>query len=104
MTVIRANGLNKRSAPIFVQSFEPGSLQYMRSVGSLVRQVQLIDAYDIDFKTGKMIYGSDAAHLVYSQPTDWKLAGRTELFDSMLTPRGWRRFAPMPTAPAPGSR
>ena len=60
----------------------------MRSIGSKVKQVQLIDAYDIDFKTGLMIYGTDAAHRVYSQPTDWKLAGRNELFDSMLTPAG----------------
>jgi|APFre7841882630_1041343.scaffolds.fasta_scaffold07450_2 glycerophosphoryl diester phosphodiesterase len=88
MAAINANGLNHRNAPIFVQSFEPTSLQYMRSVGSKVKQVQLIDAYDIDFATGKMIYGTDAAHLVYSQPTDWKLEGRTELFDSMLTPAG----------------
>jgi glycerophosphoryl diester phosphodiesterase len=88
MAMIIANGLNHRDAPIFVQSFEPTSLQYMRSIGSRVRQVQLIDAYDVDFKTGKLIYGTDAAHRVYSQPTDWKLAGRSELFDSMLTPAG----------------
>ncbi|MGZ5617827.1 MAG: glycerophosphodiester phosphodiesterase family protein, partial [Usitatibacter sp.] len=90
--MIIANGLNHRDAPIFVQSFEPTSLQYMRSIGSRVRQVQLIDAYDVDFKTGKMIYGTDPAHLVYSQPTDWKLAGRSELFDSMLTPAGLARI------------
>ena len=85
---IKDNNLNSHDAPIYVQSFEPTSLQYMRSIGSTVKQVQLIDAYDVDFKTGAMIYGTDAAHLVYSQPTDWKLAGRTELFDSMLTPAG----------------
>lgn len=85
---IKDNGLNTKDAPIYVQSFEPGSLKYMRSIGSLVKQVQLIDAYDVDFKTGQMIYGTDAAHLVYSQPTDWKLAGETRLFDSMLTPAG----------------
>jgi glycerophosphoryl diester phosphodiesterase len=88
VSMIIANGLNHRDAPIFVQSFEPGSLQYMRSIGSRVKQVQLIDAYDVDFKTGKLIYGTDAAHRVYSQPTDWKLAGRNDLFDSMLTPAG----------------
>ena len=88
VTMINANGLNRHDSPIFVQSFEPTSLQYMRSIGSKVKQVQLIDAYDVDFKTGTMIYGTDAAHLVYSQPTDWKLAGRTELFDSMITPAG----------------
>jgi glycerophosphoryl diester phosphodiesterase len=88
MATINANGLNRRDALIFVQSFEPTSLQYMRSIGSKVRQVQLIDAYDVDFKTGNMIYGTDAAHRVYSQPTDWKLQGRSELFDSMLTRAG----------------
>ena len=85
---IKDNNLNSHDAPIYVQSFEPTSLQYMRSIGSTVKQVQLIDAYDVDFKTGAMIYGTDAAHLVYSQPTDWKLAGLTALFDSMLTPAG----------------
>jgi len=88
MATIVAYGLNRHDAPIYVQSFEPTSLQYMRSIGSLVRQVQLIDAYDVDFKTGQMIYGTDAAHRVYSQPTDWKLAGSDLLFDSMLTPAG----------------
>jgi len=88
MAAINAYGLNSHDAPIYVQSFEPTSLQYMRGIGSLVKQVQLIDAYDIDFKTGAMIYGYDAAHRVYSQPTDWKLAGSNKLFDSMLTPAG----------------
>lgn len=88
VATINANGLNAHDAPIYVQSFEPTSLQYMRAIGSTVKQVQLIDAYDVDFKTGQMIYGTDAAHRVYSQPTDWKLAGRNELFDSMLTPAG----------------
>ena len=88
VAMITTAGLNSAMAPIYVQSFEPGSLQYMRSIGSKVKQVQLIDAYDVDFKTGLMVYGTDAAHLVYSQPTDWKVAGLTTLFDSMLTPAG----------------
>lgn len=88
VAMINAAGLNSADSPLYVQSFEPGSLQYMRSIGSKAKQVQLIDAYDVDFKTGQMIYGTDAAHLVYSQPTDWKVAGLTALFDSMLTPAG----------------
>lgn len=88
VALIKSNGLNSHDAPIFVQSFEPTSLQYMRSIGSLVKQVQLIDAYDVDFKTGLMIYGTAPGNLVYSQPTDWKAAGLTQLFDSMLTPAG----------------
>ena len=86
--LIKDNGLNTKTAPIFVQSFEPTSLKYMRSIGSLVKQVQLIDAYDVDFKTGNMIYGTAPGNLVYSQPTDWKVAGQTRLFDAMLTPAG----------------
>lgn len=88
MAKVNAAGLNSKDAPIFVQSFEPGSLKYLRSIGSKTKQVQLIDAYDVDFTTGKMIYGTDAAHLVYSQPTDWKVAGDTRLFDVMLTSAG----------------
>lgn len=88
VNLIKSYKLNGKEAPIFVQSFEPSSLQYMRSIGSNVRQVQLIDAYDVDFKTGAVIYGTDPAQLVYSQPTDWKLQRRSELFDSMLTPAG----------------
>ena len=86
--IIKDNGLNAKDAPIFVQSFEPGSLKYMRSIGSVARQVQLIDAYDVDFKTGLMIYGTAPGNLVYSQPTDFKLAGDTRLFDYFLTPAG----------------
>ncbi|MBI3229202.1 MAG: glycerophosphodiester phosphodiesterase [Burkholderiales bacterium] len=85
---IKDNNLNSKDAPIFVQSFEPGSLKYLRQIGSLTKQIQLIDAYDVDFKTGKMIYGTAPGNLVYSQPTDWKLAGDTRLFDGMLTPAG----------------
>jgi glycerophosphoryl diester phosphodiesterase len=88
VAMITAAGLNNASAPIFVLSFEPTSLQYMRSIGLKARQIQLIDAYDVDFKTGQMIYGTAPANLVYSQPTDWKLAGLTALFDAMLTPAG----------------
>jgi glycerophosphoryl diester phosphodiesterase len=88
VAMITAAGLNSATAPIYVQSFEPSSLQYMRSIGSKAKQVQLIDAYDVDFKTGLMVYGTAPGNLVYSQPTDWKLAGLTTLFDVMLTPAG----------------
>jgi glycerophosphoryl diester phosphodiesterase len=88
MRLMKKYSLNAKDAPIFVQSFEPGSLQYMRANGSLARQVQLIDAYDVDFATGKMLYGTSAGEKVYSQATDWKLAGRSELFDYFLTPAG----------------
>ena len=93
VAIVNANGLNSRDSALYVQSFEPTSLQYMRSIGSQAKQVQLIDAYDVDFATGKMVYGTAPGNLVYSQPTDWKLAGRSELFDSMLTPAGLAQIA-----------
>lgn len=93
MSAVVANGLNSKDAPIFVQSFEPTSLRYMRSIGSRVRQVQLIDAYDVDFRNGGVIFGHEPDHLEFSQPTDWKLQGRTDLFDVMLTPHGLAQIA-----------
>ena len=88
MAMVNAAGLNSATSALYVQSFEPGSLKYMRSIGSKAKQIQLIDAYDVDFKTGLLIYGTAPGNLVYSQPTDWKVAGLTALFDSMLTPAG----------------
>ncbi len=88
VNTLKANGLNSKEAPVFVQSFEPGSLKYMRSIGSLARQVFLVGAYDVDFKTGAMIYGTAPGNLVYSQPTDLKLAGDKRLFDYFITPAG----------------
>jgi glycerophosphoryl diester phosphodiesterase len=48
----------------------------------------LIRAFDVDFKTGLLIYGTTPEQRVLSQPTDWKLAGLSALYDSMLTPAG----------------
>ena len=54
--LIKDNGLNSKTAPIFVQSFDPASLKYMRGIGLATRVVQLIDADDVDYKTGNMVY------------------------------------------------
>ncbi|MDQ0394528.1 glycerophosphodiester phosphodiesterase family protein [Labrys monachus] len=82
--IIRDNGLNSKDAPIFVQSFEPGSLKYMRSHGLETRIVQLIDAYDVDLKTGSVVYNE----ITDSRPYDWTLAGDPRWYDAMLTPAG----------------
>ncbi|MGO4724771.1 MULTISPECIES: glycerophosphodiester phosphodiesterase family protein [unclassified Inquilinus] len=82
--IIDANGLNAKDAPIFVQSFEPGSLKYMRAHGLKTKVVQLIDGYDVDFKTGAVIYNE----VVDSRPYDWTVAGDPRWFDAMLTPAG----------------
>jgi glycerophosphoryl diester phosphodiesterase len=82
--ILNDNGLNTRNAPVFVQSFEPSSLQYMRTHGLNTKVVQLIDGYDIDFRTGAVIYNE----ITDSRPFDWTVAGDPRWFDAMLTPSG----------------
>ena len=82
--IIGDNGLNTKDAPILVQSFEPGSLKYMRSHGLQTRQVQLVDGNGIDFKTGKVLLNN----ITNSRPFDWTVAGDARLYDAMLTPEG----------------
>jgi len=83
ISLIKAAGWNSKTAPIFVQSFEPGSLKEMRNKGLNTRMVQLIDADDYDLKTGKLTYAAP-----YDRPYDWTLAGDTRLFSAMVTPAG----------------
>ncbi|WP_245438782.1 glycerophosphodiester phosphodiesterase family protein [Bradyrhizobium sp. SK17] len=82
--IIGDNGLNAKDAPIIVQSFEPGSLKYMRSHGLETRQVQLVDGNGVDFKTGKVLLNN----IANSRPYDWTVAGDSRTFDAMLTPAG----------------
>jgi glycerophosphoryl diester phosphodiesterase len=82
--IIEDNKLNAKDAPIYVQSFEPGSLKYMREHGLKTKIVQLIDGYDVDFKTGAVVYNE----IVDSRPFDWTVSGDPRWFDAMLTPSG----------------
>jgi glycerophosphoryl diester phosphodiesterase len=84
LAIVEKNGLNAKDAPIFVQSFEPSSLKYLRAHGLKTKLVQLIDAYDTDFKTGKVVYNE----ITDSRPFDWTVAGDSRWFDAMLTPAG----------------
>lgn len=88
--LIKDNGLNSKTAPIFVQSFDPASLKYMRSIGLATKVVQLIDGDDVDYKTGKMIYSgpNDIYTFVDGRPYSWTVAGDGRYFDSLLTPAG----------------
>ena len=80
---INAAGWNSKTSPVFVQSFEPGSLKEMRSKGLNTRMVQLIDADDYDLKTGALTYAAP-----YDRPYDWTLSGDTRLYSAMVTPAG----------------
>lgn len=83
LALLTAAGWTSKSAPVFVQSFEPGSLKYMRSKGSALKMVQLIDADDVDLKTGALTYVAP-----FDRPYDWTVAGDGRLFSAMVTPAG----------------
>lgn len=71
-------GWNICNSSVFIQSFEPSSLRYMRE-HSPVWMVQLIDADRVDLKTGVLVYE------VYNRPYDWTLVGDGRLFSVMVT-------------------
>lgn len=83
IAMVNAAGWNSKSAPIFVQSFEPGSLKEMRTKGLNTRMVQLIDADDYDLKAGTLTFAAP-----YDRPYDWAKAGDKRLFSAMVTPAG----------------
>ena len=83
IALIQAAGWNSKTAPVYVQSFEPGSLKEMRAKGLQTRLIQLIDADDYDLKTGKLTYAAP-----YDRPYDWTLSGDTRLYSAMVTPAG----------------
>jgi glycerophosphoryl diester phosphodiesterase len=75
-------GWNKADSPVFIQSFEQANLKALR-VKTKVRLVQLVDANDVDPKTGEITFAAP-----YDRPYDWTKAGRTQLFKDLLTPAG----------------
>lgn len=81
--LVNKAGWNSKTAPIIVQSFEPGSLKELRKKGLNVRLVQLIDADDVDLKTGALTFAAP-----YDRPYDWALAGDKRMFSDMVTPAG----------------
>lgn len=87
--IIRQNGLNSKEAPVFVQSFDPASLKYMRAAGLNTRAVQLIDGNGVNFQTGEVIFNTHKDSTFASgRPWSWTLAGDSRWFDAMLTPAG----------------
>ena len=87
--LIKDNNLNSKAAPIFVQSFDPASLKYMRAIGLASRVVQLVDGNDVDYQTGAMVYQQpDAYNFVDGRPYSWTLAGDGRYFGDMLRAAG----------------
>ena len=83
VAMINAAGWNSKTAPIFVQSFEPGSLKYMKSKGLNTKLIQLIDGDGVDMKTGAITYA-----VPVDRPYEWTKVGDKRNFDVMVTPAG----------------
>ncbi|MFC7418571.1 glycerophosphodiester phosphodiesterase [Iodobacter arcticus] len=81
--IINKAGWNSKTAPIFVQSFEPSSLKYMKEKGLKTKLIQLVDGDDVDLKTGKVTLAYP-----YDRPFDWNTSGDKRFFTDMLTPAG----------------
>ncbi|WP_308925044.1 glycerophosphodiester phosphodiesterase family protein [Janthinobacterium sp. J1-1] len=87
--IVKDNNLNSKTAAIYIQSFDPASLKYMRAAGLTSKMVQLVDGNDINYKTGEMIYRTnDVYNFVDGRPYSWTLAGDGRFFGEMLTPAG----------------
>ena len=78
---LRRHGLDRRDAPVFIQSFEVGNLRYLRSI-TPVRLVQLIDADDVNLD------GSISLKPPYDKPYDFAVRGDGRTFADLLTPAG----------------
>jgi glycerophosphoryl diester phosphodiesterase len=91
---VKDNGLNTKSSPIILQSFDPASLIYMRSIGLKARAIQLIDGNDWNYQTGEMIYKTDDAYnFVDGRPYSWTVSGDGRYFGDLLTPAGLAEVA-----------
>ena len=81
LRVLQRHGLNHRSAPVFIQSFEQANLKYLRQRTS-VRLVQLVDA------DGVAPDGAIVLAPPYDKPYDWTVSGRAGTYKALLTPQG----------------
>lgn len=92
-------GLNSKTAPVYVQSFEPDSLKRMKRSGLKTRLIQLIDGDGIDMKTGGVTYA-----VPVDRPYEWTKAGDKRNFDVMVTPAGLAEIAKYADGIAPWKR
>jgi glycerophosphoryl diester phosphodiesterase len=69
---LKRNGLNRRNAPVFIQSFEQANLKQLNGM-TPVRLVQLVDANDTD-ANGNPTYAPP-----FDRPYDWTVSGNPTL-------------------------
>ena len=81
---LNAAGWNKKSDPVFIQSFEVGNLKKLRTMTGL-RLVQLMGCYDNDLATGNCLY---IAKDPDSAPWDFIVGNDNRLYSDMMTTAG----------------
>jgi len=84
VAMLKREGWNNPDSPVFVQSFDPASLKYMRKLGLKTKVVQLIDGADIDYASGAITYEA----LDSREPFSWLQAKDPRTFAAMVTPAG----------------
>ncbi|WP_410209076.1 glycerophosphodiester phosphodiesterase family protein [Aquirhabdus sp.] len=89
LKAITDNNLNSKDAAIYVQSFDPASLKYLRSIGLKTKAVQLIDGNSVNYQTGEVNFiTNDSDTFVSARPYSWTINGDARTFAAMFTPSG----------------
>jgi len=83
VSVLKKNGLNRRSARVFIQSFEQANLKQLNTM-TPVRLVQLMDAFSTDDVTGLPTYEEPP----FQRPWDWVVSERDDLYSYFATNAG----------------
>ena len=86
LSVLEDNGMNRADSPVFIQSFEPASLQYMRKK-TRARLVQLIDADDVGLD-GTLTYAAP-----YDKPYNYAVTGDPRGFGDLVKPQSLAEIA-----------
>jgi glycerophosphoryl diester phosphodiesterase len=78
---------------VFIQSFEVSNLKDLNSnimpaAGVNIPLVQLLDAYDVDYNTGALVYQDE-----YARPYDFKVANDPRTYGDLQTPAELAKIA-----------
>ena len=93
IALLEKNKLNAKDSPIYIQSFDPASLKYLRKTGMKAKGVQLVDGNDVNYQDGSMVYiTNDEWTFISGRPYSWTLAGDARTFATMLTPEGLKEI------------
>ncbi|MBM0740803.1 esterase-like activity of phytase family protein [Phormidium sp. CLA17] len=72
---------------VFIQSFEVSNLKELNTKTD-IPLVQLLDAYDVDYATGALLYQDE-----YARPYDFTVKGDTRTYGDLQTPAGLAEIA-----------